>query len=376
MVWHRLAVITSPLVLLLYPCLGFASDLVFSGSLERVGHESLSVRLADRRVIDARLPNKSPLTSGAIASQYNRGDKVQITCKTIQPVWEEESFRFQSLELMKLRLEGRPSTGELSDTLELPSWREGVNLLSRPNTAPARRTEVEGMDAVARSQLEHAREVNLAYASNMPNFVADETAKRYTSDRTSPQWSYLDTIETEITFKGPVVVRQQIRKDGKPWERPFQALPGFKWSGGFGTEIRPLFDPRCPTTIQYQGHAEVLGKQLVEYRYSSPPDGCFNPFYLQYQRYNPGRTGHVFIDGPSGNIIQLDEEASGFPQELEFAQRNEEVSWDYVKIGEATHLLPIGATFVVLYSSGSRSRVEVTYKNHRHFEASTNITFK
>ncbi len=62
---------------------------------------------------------------------------------------------------------------------------------------------------------------------------------------------------------------------------------------------------------------------------------------------------------PAGNVIQLDEEATGFPAELEFVQRNEEVSWDYVKIGEASHLLPVGANFVVLYSSGSRSRVEV-----------------
>ncbi len=75
--------------------------------------------------------------------------------------------------------------------------------------------------------------------------------------------AFLDTIETEITFKGTVAVRREIRKDGKPWERPFQALPGFKWSGGFGTEIRPIFDPQCPTTIRYQGRAEVRGKQLT-----------------------------------------------------------------------------------------------------------------
>lgn len=74
-------------------------------------------------------------------------------------------------------------------------------------------------------------------------------------------------------------------------------------------------------------------------------------------------------------MIQLDEDAGGFPAEFEFAQRREEVLWDYVKIGDASHLLPVGANFVVLYSSGNRWRVEVEYKNHRHFEASTNITF-
>jgi hypothetical protein len=293
------------LVLLLQPRQGFAADIVFSGSLERVGHDSISVRLADRRVIDARLPNASLLSAGKIAAQYNLGDQVQISCKSIQPAWEEESSRYHFLELTKLRFLRLATAEELSNMLELRPWRDVINLLSPPSAAAAApdrklthapRKTAGVLDAVARGKLERAREVNLEYASNMPNFVADETAKRYTGNGKSPQWRLLDTIETEITVKGGRAVRQQIRKDGKPWGRPFQALPGFKWSGGFGTEIKPLFDPQCPTTIDYEGHAEVRGKQLLKYRFSSPPDGCFGPFYFEYQRFNPARTGHVFID--------------------------------------------------------------------------------
>jgi hypothetical protein len=46
-----------------------------------------------------------------------------------------------------------------------------------------------------------------------------------------------------------------------------------------------------------------------------------------------------------------------------------------VKIGEASHLLPVHADFLVLYHSGTRYRVEVEYKNHRHFETSSDVTF-
>ena len=256
--------------------------------------------------------------------------------------------------------------------------------MSRPveaSTAPDLRpadppgTAAGGEAAEAHAKLEHARRVNLAYASNMPNFVADETAKRYTSPPGSKRWHYLDTIETEITFKGSRAFRQHIRKDGRPWDQLFQALPGFKWYGGFGTEIEPVFDAECPTTIEYEGRREVRGKQLLVYRFSSAPDGCFGPFTVLYQRYNPARTGHAFIDDPGGNVIRLDEEASGFPAEFEFVQRNEAVSWDYVKIGDASHLLPVAADFVVLNASGDRWHVTVEYANHRHFESSTNVTF-
>jgi hypothetical protein len=356
----------------------FAADVVFSGSLERVGHESISVRLDDRRVIDARLPKNASLFSAAkIAAHYNMGDQVQFTGKPIPQVWEEETSRYQFLELTKLLFLRPPSPAELSAILEIPTAREEVNLLTRPkappNIGPA--DAPESSDSATQRELEHAREVNLQYAANMPNFVADETAKRYTSDNKSPQWRYLDTVEAEITFIGPRATRQQIRRNGKPWGRPFQALPGFKWSG-FGAEIRPMFDLECPTTIEYEGRQEVRGKPLLEYRFTSPPDGCFGPFYVEYQRYNPARTGHVLIEDPSGAVVQMDEEASEFPAQFEFAKRNEEISWDYVKIGNASHLLPVRANFVAVFSSGKRWRVEVEYKNHRHFEASTNITFQ
>jgi hypothetical protein len=350
-----------------------AADLTFSGSLERVGHESISIRLADRRLIDARLPNTPLLSPANVAKQYNMGDQVQITCKPIQQIWEEDTARLQFLELTKLRFL-RPSTAdELAKRLALPMSRESENVLAVPD---ATRNSLANTDSD--DKLASAREINLQYAANMPNFVADETGKRYVGDAKSKQWHVLDTIETEITFKGSRAVRAHIRKDGEPWERPFQALPGFKWYGGFGTEIAPVFDPQCPTAIEFQGHAEVRGKRLLKYRFSSPADGCFGPFTMEYQRYNPARTGHVFIediDGKGGNVIQFDEDATGFPAGFGFASRREEVSWDYVKIGDASHLLPVGANFEVAYSNGNRARVDVEYKNHRHFEASTNITF-
>jgi hypothetical protein len=225
------------------------------------------------------------------------------------------------------------------------------------------------------SDLEHARQVNLEYVSNLPNFVADESAKRYSGNNRSPQWHYQDTIETEIAFTGDRAARQQIRRNGQPWEKSFETLPGFKWSGGFGTEIKPLFDPQCPTTLEYEGRSDVGGRRVLEYRFQSPVNGCFTFFYFGSQRYNPARTGHAFIDESSGNLMRFEEQAGDFPADFEFAQRDEQVSWDYVKIGTESHLLPTSANFVVRYSSGARSRVEVEFKNHRHFEASTNLNF-
>jgi hypothetical protein len=361
--------------LLLQPGRGFEADISFTGGLERVGDQSISVKLADHRVIDAMLPNTPALGSTVIAAQYNMGDEVEIKCKPIRPVWEAATSRFQSLEITAIQSLRRPSPEEVSKLLEAKP-REGKNLLQRPSVAVSMQNRATDRDAAGSTELEHARHINLNYAANMPNFVADETAKRYRSTPRSPGWSHYDTVETEITFLGRRTVRQRIRRNGKPWDQPFDALPGFKWYEGFETEISPLFDPQCPTAIEYQGRSTASGRQVLEYQFSSPVDGCFPFLYFTYQRYNPARTGHVYVEDPGGSVIQVDDEESEFPTGFEFARREEHMFWDNVKIGEGSHLLPVRANFLVVYSDGTRYRVEVEYKNHRHFEASTKITFK
>lgn len=356
------------------PGRGFETDLSFTGGLERVGDQSISVKLPDRRVIDAMLPDTPALDASAIAAHYSMGDEVEIQCKPIRPVWEAATSRFQSLEVTAIQFVRRPSPEEVLGLLETKP-REGKNLLQRPPVPVPAPNRAADSDAPGSRELEHARRVNLEDAANMPNFVADETAKRSRSTTRQPGWRPYDTVESEITFRGRRAVRQQIRRNGKPWDQPFDALPGFKWYEGFETEITPLFDPQCPTTIEYQGRSKVGGRQLIEYRFSSPADGCFPFLYFAYQRYNPARTGRVFIDDLGGNVIHVDDEAGGFPADFEFAGREEHMFWAPVKIGENSHLLPVRANFLVVYSSGTRYRVEVEYKNHRHFEASTKVTF-
>jgi hypothetical protein len=90
-------------VLVSQPGRGFQTDLSFTGGLERVGDQSISVKLPDRRVIDAMLPNTLTLDASAIAAQYSMGDEVEIKCKPTPPVWEAATSRFQSLEVTAMR---------------------------------------------------------------------------------------------------------------------------------------------------------------------------------------------------------------------------------------------------------------------------------
>lgn len=363
-------------VLFFWPSQHALTDEVsFTGWLVRAGNQSVSIRLADRRVICALLPDTPQLSAAAMADRYRMGDEVEVTATPIRPVWEEGTSRYQYLKVTAVQLVERPSPEKLATILAGVPFREGDNLLEGVDESlPA--PPMASLHGGGSREWEHARRVNLDYTAHLPNFVADEVVERYRSSTESGRFRKFDTLETEITFRGNRTIRRNVRRNGKAWEQPFEALPGFKWYGGFGSEIRPLFDARCPFQIDYGGRTESGGHSLLEYDFSSDVDGCFPYFYFEYQRFNPARAGRVFIDEASGNVMQLEEDSHGFPPEFELAGREEHIYWDLVKIGEGSHLLPVRAECVATYYSGTRYRIEVEFKNHRHFEASTNIQFR
>jgi hypothetical protein len=240
---------------------------------------------------------------------------------------------------------------------------------------------VRGQDA-AQTALEHTRTVNLERAAKLPSFVMDEKATRYRSRHTDPpKWEVFDTIESEIVVRGEGFARENVRRNGEPWKKP--NFSDFGWGIPFGNEIKPLFDPKCSTVIEFEGREDVQGKQLLAYRFHSPPGGCFGNFLVTRgflvvfaKQYNPARTGRILVDDPGGNVTRYEEEASEFPKGFGADPWKQTTTWGYVTIGDASHLLPVAEDIYGGFTFADLWHVVVEYKNHRHFEASTSVTFK
>jgi hypothetical protein len=230
------------------------------------------------------------------------------------------------------------------------------------------------------SALEHARQVNLDLAANLPNFVVDETAIRYKSRHTDPpKWEIFDKIDAELVVRGSGYKRQNVRRNGKPWKKPDYS--DFNWGEQFGYELKTVFSPKCAVTIEFEGSEETHGKRLLTYKYHAPPNSCFIPFmirsgFFSVKNYNPSRTGHFVIDDPGGNVIYFEELASEYPKGFGADPWKQTSSWDYVQIGDSSRLLPVVAEVFGGFTQGDLWHVVVEYKNHRHFEAATSITFK
>jgi len=235
-----------------------------------------------------------------------------------------------------------------------------------------------------KAALEHARAVNLERAAALPNFVADESVVRYKSAHSSPpQWKLVDKIESEISANARGFTRDHVLLNGKPYNKP--QFPDFNWGVDFGQQLFPLFGAKCQpsVTIEFEGRQELNRKPVLAYHFSSQPNGCFGSFTIvsgfivtNTRHYSPAWNGRFLVEDPGGSVVQFEAEAHEFPKDFGADALHSSTTWDYVKIGDTTHLLPVSSEIFGGFTKADLWHVVAEYKNHRHFESNTKLDFK
>jgi hypothetical protein len=251
------------------------------------------------------------------------------------------------------------------------NWKFGENLLKPSSVAAAPKSPA----SAAPREFEQIRTINLEYVSKLPSFIADELAVRMRKPKGSDKWTNRDTIESEISFKGGDASREKIRLNGKPYNRPTHWLPGGPtWGVGFGTDLKPLFDRNCENQITFESRQEIQGEQVRSFAFRTPMDGCFGQGPYGYQLYGAEKAGRILVDDV-GNVIQMEHHEVGMPADLG-SGGTYVFRWGDVKIGDATHLLPIAEDWTWYGPDGDTWHVTASFHNHRHFEAATNLQFE
>ena len=346
------------------------SGAVFSGALERVREGSISVRLADGLTIDATLPPSNALTATAIAASYRLADRVQIECAPIRTVYDSKAAIHLHLAVRSIRLVRAATSRERAQMAEDLSWRAGNSLLELPTQALISEASKEP----AMAALERTRKLSIDRAEKIPNFVADEIARRYRSEGAGRPWKLYDTLETEVTSKKDAITRENIRRNGVPTKKPLDRLDGPRPGVFFGAELK-MFYPACPTRFDYTGVVSIGGRQLSVYRFTDPPGGCHSLPQAGGEKYDGGRTGRVLVD-QRGEVLRYESEASGMPEKFPFDRLIETESWDYVTIGRSSYLVSVAASLSIFQADGTAWSVNIEYRNYRHFEASAGITYE
>jgi hypothetical protein len=338
-------------------CLSFmanAADRIFSGSLERVTHTSITIRLADGLIVDAVLP-------AAFAVPYHLADQVEIACTPVKTTYDAPAGLHYHLRLKSLRLLRPTSPQEQAAMIESLSWQPGENLL-QPGRFPAPTVEA--------SQLNRVSEVNLDYVAKLPDFVADETNLRYRSYDLGKPWSLEHTVQDEVTVKDHSVFHRNVHKHASTLSGALDKPMNFD----FGLHLEAVLGPQCASQVEFVGREEVDGQPMLVYFFHISPGACFGVVHNGNRQF-AAITGRILVDATNLHALRSEWVGTGFPEKFAVDRFATTELWRYATIGGSSYLVPVSSEVVLRMSDGSAERAKTEYKNHRHFETATTITF-
>jgi len=246
--------------------------------------------------------------------------------------------------------------------IESLSWQTGENLL-QPARAPTPTAEP--------SQLDRVREVNLDYVAKLPDFVADEINRRYRSYDLGKPWRPELTVQDEVTVKDHRVFHRNVHKHASTLSGALDKPLNFD----FGLHLEAVFGPQCASRVEFVGREEVEGRPMLVYFFHIPTGGaCFGVAHNGNQQF-AAITGRILLDAANLHVLRSEWVGAGFPEKFAVDHFTTTEQWGYATIGGSAYLVPVSSEIVFRMSDGSTERGKTEYRNHRHFEAATSITF-
>ena len=367
----------------------FADSVEATGPLVAVTPRSVWVRRSNGVLVFAHLPDQGALSAQDLASRYKVGNEVFLKCALVELFRDDEENQWFDLEAKKLEYLRPPSAAELASALGSAARRLRGNLLRAaegdqppvsvslkslplPDTSAA----IPGKDDPA-ATLERSRALTQKWLAALPNFTADETALVYRSPIVSPpKWKVDVTVQSEVSFREAQDMHRNVVRNGEPWNDLYEHLPPDGRARSLQWVLARIFSADCDVTLEFARRAVEAGTPVLVYRYSAPPDSCFAPDWGgPGERYYAARSGEVSFAEADGLVRRMESKTSGYPKEFSMQSAEERATWDYIRIGEERHLLPTEVQDL-LATRSSMSLAITKYKNHRHFEAFSDVKYK
>jgi len=287
---------------------------------------------------------------------------------------------------------------KLSERLDLSTVEELQGLGAGPDTVAALRKLSEGSASLAAAPpkveriapipippppveaqnklIEEVREYALNYSKNLPNCLCTPVTRRYYDPTGLEFWQMQDTLTTRLSFFERKESYQLVMINNRSTTQSYESLGGATSTGEFGSMLQEVFEAKTEATFQWQRWATLRGHRAHVYSYRVPqPNSKWHLSYERSQEVIVGYTGLIYVDRDTGMILKMTLQAENVPPSFPISQASSAVDYDYMKIGDQTHLLPLKAE-VRMRSAKMLTRNLVEFHLYRKFGADTSITFE
>ncbi|MBL8231492.1 MAG: hypothetical protein JNL98_23555 [Bryobacterales bacterium] len=227
-----------------------------------------------------------------------------------------------------------------------------------------------------REVIESARQYALSYTRRLPDFICTQVTRRFYDPTGLEFWQRADVITERLSYFEQKEDYKVILINSRPAEGVSRdQLGGATSSGEFGSLLKEVFEPESDTYFRWDRWATLRGRRVHVYNYLvSQPKSKWRIDYQKTMSIVAGYRGLIYVDAQTLAVMQITLDATDIPPSFPVQQAKTLLAYDFVKIGEMEHVLPLRAE-VRMREGRNLVKNEVEFRMYRKFGAEAVIKF-
>ena len=216
----------------------------------------------------------------------------------------------------------------------------------------------------------------LNYSKNLPNFICTQVTRRFVDPSGLEFWQRQDVITARLTYFEQREEYKTLLVNNRLTEMPYESLGGATSYGEFGSMLREIFEPETKAQFQWDRWVTLRGRRMHVFAYRVPK--ATSKWLIRYEKTDelvPGYRGFIYVDRDNLTVMRVTLEAEDIPPTFPIQMAKTRLDYDYTKIGEREHILPLIAE-VRMRHGKFLVKNEVEFRLYRMFGADTTITFE
>src|SRR5690349_10498739 len=254
-------------------------------------------------------------------------------------------------------------------------------------TASTLPSETEGHDL-----LERTRNVTLAAANAMPDFLVKQIIKRSVAYGNTGNWIPQDNLTIAVgyranqgeeykvlTVNGMAPPPGEDAESTKDFSRNKFVPKGASSSGvEYISAVADVFKPESKTEFRMVDTDVVQGKRTVVYEYTVKKDNSQLTLSLADTGANAlvGSRGRVWIDRELDRVVRFEQIATEIPPDFPITAASSLIDYDWIMINEHKYLLPIHSEILLTTVNPKfvlQSRNDIRFRSYQKFGAELKV---
>jgi hypothetical protein len=236
--------------------------------------------------------------------------------------------------------------------------------------------------------LERTRNVTLAAANAMPDFLVKQIIKRSVAYGTTTNWIPQDNLTIAVGYRANAGEEYKILTvngmpagdDVKPTSDYSKYAPKGASSSGveYISALADIFKPETKAEFKMVDTDQIQNRRTIVYEYVVKRDASQLSLTLADTgaRAVVGSRGRLWIDRELDRVLRFEQIATEIPPDFPITAASSLIDYDWVSINERKYLLPTHSQILLTTNQTKfvlQSRNDVRFRNYQKFSAELKV---